>query len=120
MGVYIKNITKDDLAENGALMWGKRIIFIPPEDIIPVQDHGDLIDRDEAVKRMTEWFRRLYKKYGEYDDYVLGFSAALYFIDEYKAVIHAERSEASLCDNCDQRNDKGCCVCKYINERSEE
>lgn len=49
MGVYIKNITKDDLAENGALMWGKRIIFIPPEDIIPVQDHGDLIDRDKLI-----------------------------------------------------------------------
>lgn len=28
--------------------------------------------------------------------------------------------DASLCDNCDQRNDKGCCVCKYIKERSEE
>lgn len=61
--------------------------------LLEVPDHGDLIDRDEAVKRMTEWFRRLYKKYGEYDDYVLGFSAALYFIDEYKAVIPAERSE---------------------------
>lgn len=63
MGVYIKNITKDDLAENGALMWGKRIIFIPPEDIIPVQDHGDLIDRDalndamyhEAFETDSDW-----------------------------------------------------------------
>lgn len=54
MGVYIKNITKDDLAENGALMWGKRIIFIPPEDIIPVQDHGDLIDRDVLMHNMVE------------------------------------------------------------------
>ena len=61
--------------------------------LVELPDHGDLMDRDEAVKRMTEWWRRLYKKYGEYDDYVLGFSAALYFIDEYKAVIPAERSE---------------------------
>lgn len=27
MGVYIKNITKDDLAENGALMWGETDYF---------------------------------------------------------------------------------------------
>lgn len=50
MGVYIKNITKDDFAEDGALMWGKRIILISSEDIIPVQDHGDLIDRDELIE----------------------------------------------------------------------
>lgn len=86
MGVYIKNITKDDLAENGALMWGKRIIFIPPEDIIPVQDHGDLIDRDEAADdACLIWGRNS-----------SGDDAAQEIIEhlrKMKAVIPAERSE---------------------------
>lgn len=78
MGVYIKNITKDDLAENGALMWGKRIIFIPPEDIIPVQDHGDLIDRDNLIYEL-----------GEEDEDLSTYHTLLYA----PVVIPAERSE---------------------------
>lgn len=76
-------------------------------------DHGDLIDRDEAADdACLIWGRN-----SSGDDAV---QEIIEHLREMKAVIPAERSEASLCDNCDQRNDKGCCVCKYIKERSEE
>lgn len=105
MGVYIKNITKDDLAENGALMWGKRIIFIPPEDIIPVQDHGDLIDRDKFVAEKREQFcadciKRKSLKTGRFV-YEIGdcvcracdIDDMLDYIEDAPVVIPAERSD---------------------------
>lgn len=81
MGVYIKNITKDDLAENGALMWGKRIIFIPPEDIIPVQDHGDLVEKDVVLDAL-DLMAANNRLHDAYD-----------FVKSCEAVIPAERSE---------------------------
>lgn len=78
--------------------------------LLPVHDHGDLIDRDELMK------------HGVYLPRDGGYLPLVYmsYVKGAKTVIPAERNEASLCDNCDQRNDKGCCVCKYIKERREE
>lgn len=103
MGVYIKNITKDDLAENGALMWGKRIIFIPPEDIIPVQDNGDLIDRDKLIYEL-----------GEEDEDLSTYHTLLYA----PVVIPAERT-ADLCDACGKADKENCSYCEKM-ERSKE
>ena len=66
-------------------------------EAIELPDHGDLIDRDALnATDSWEWIRH-----------------------DAPVVIPAERSEASLCDNCDWKNEKGCCWCKRM-ERSEE
>lgn len=73
--------------------------------LVPIPDHGDLVDRDELYVNTMDYCDLEEK------------------IWNTPAVIPAEKSEESLCicDNCDQRNDKGCSVCKYIiNERSED
>ena len=79
---------------------------------IPVPDHGDLIDRDEAADdACLIWGRNS-----------SGDDAAQEIIEHLRkmeAVIPADRSEASPCDNCDERNDVGCSWCKMM-ERSEE
>ena len=84
--------------------------------LVPIPDHGDLIDRDAVERLAVEiWMRN-----SNGDD---AMQELIHKLREgFPAVIPAEMSEASLCicDSCDQRNDKGCSVCKYINERSEE
>ena len=78
---------------------------MPNCPLIELPDHGDLVDRDELYVNTMDYCDLEEK------------------IWNTPAVIPAEKSEESLCicDNCDQRNDKGCSVCKYIiNERSED
>lgn len=74
-----------------------------------VSDHGDLVDVDALKAECKEpyvWWETE--------------TQMARILEDFPVVIPAERSEASLCDNCDQRNDNGCCVCKYIEERSED
>lgn len=121
MGVYIKGIEPPKYMEcRVVLNYAEEKAYVHYRgmeagrfdvyDIIPVPDHGDLIDRDELMK------------HGVYLPRDGGYLPLVYmsYVKGAKTVIPAERNEASLCDNCDQRNDKGCCVCKYIKERSEE
>lgn len=84
--------------------------------MVELPDNGDLVDRDAVERLAVEiWMRN-----SNGDDAMQELIHKLR--EEVPVVIPAERSEASLCvcDNCDQRNDKGCSVCKYINERSED
>lgn len=82
--------------------------------LVELPDHGDLIDESEKVDAQyyddEYWIKT--KTVGEVLSEVCEVPP--------KVIIPAERSDASLCDNCDERNDKGCCVCKYIKERSED
>lgn len=85
--------------------------------LIPIPDHGDLVDRDELMMKM--WEASAYAP-----NHCSWVNARVVFakdIEDAPVVIPAEKSKASLCicDNCAQRNDKGCSVCKYINEGSE-
>ena len=95
--------------------WG-RALNCP---LIELPDHGDLIDRDAVVARMAEWSKRLIETYGENDEYVNCLSEVLEGLGCDDVVIPAERSEASPCDNCDQRSDIWYSWFKMM-ERSEE
>lgn len=101
---------------NGQVIVDKRTYYEEYE-AVELPDHGDLIERDVVERLAVEiWMRN-----SNGDDAMQELIHKLR--EEVPAVIPAERSEASLCicDNCDQRNDKGCSVCKYIiNERSED
>lgn len=92
------------LNPNGQLFVTHETWFTKHE-ALELPDHGDLIDRDALCIRGGRNSGKM-------------FFAEL--LKDAPVIIPAERSEASLCDNCDQRNDKGCCVCKYIKESSEE
>ncbi len=76
--------------------------------VIELPDHGDLIDRDAYLDKLRT----------VEDDGVWMYAAAA-SVSVMPAVIHAERSEASICDNCDERSDAGCSWCKRM-ERSED
>lgn len=86
----------------------ERLDTCPLEEL---PDHGDLIDRDEAADdACLIWGRNS-----------SGDDAAQEIIEhlrKMKAVIPAERSEASLCDGCDEPREN-CSWCKRM-ERSEE
>ena len=69
--------------------------------LVEIPDHGDLIDRDAIhVRTMDYWDLRD-------------------ALDDAPVVIPAERSEAGLCDDCDERNVVSCSRCRRM-ERSEE
>lgn len=84
--------------------------------VIELPDHGDLIDESETVEAQyyddehEEWLIKT-KTVGD----------VLAEICEVppKVVIPAEREEASICDNCDERSDVGCSWCKRM-EKSED
>ena len=117
-GVYIKGLNikpcKDGFDGKGLVIIGydDKLYAVAHEHIIPLPDHGDLIDRDEAADdACLIWGRNS-----------SGDDAAQEIIEHLRkmeAVIPADRSEASPCDNCDERNDVGCSWCKMM-ERSEE
>lgn len=112
MSVLLKGLTmprdgerlKVWIEANGQVIVDKRTYYEEYE-AVELPDHGDLVDRDELYVNTMDYCDLEEK------------------IWNTPAVIPAEKSEESLCicDNCDQRNDKGCSVCKYIiNERSED
>lgn len=68
---------------------------------VELPDHGRLADVDEMERMFLE---------------ATGVSISF---NGVPTVIPAERSEASLCDNCDERSDIGCSWCKRM-ESSEE
>lgn len=74
--------------------------------LVPIPDHGDLIDRDAYLDKLRT----------VEDDGVWMYAAAA-SVSVMPAVIPAERSEKSICDNCDERSDVGCSWCKWV-ERS--
>lgn len=126
MGIYIKGLKMPNNCE-ACQFWEGEVNGCPithyftirrkgvdrPEwcPLLHVPDHGDLIDRDEvADDACLIWGRNS-----------SGDDAAQEIIEhlrKMKAVIPAERSEASLCDNCDEKNEN-CSWCKRM-ERSEE
>lgn len=61
--------------------------------LIPIPDHGDLIDRDAVVARLADWSKRLIETYGENDEYVNCLSEVLEGLGCDDVVIPAERSE---------------------------
>lgn len=67
--------------------------------LVELPDHGALIDRDVLMRNMIEIIPHK-------------------VFDFVPVVIPAERSEASLCDNCEEKNEN-CSWCKRT-ERSEE
>lgn len=77
--------------------------------LIELPDHGDLIDKDELMK------------HGVYIRRDGGYMPVVYmsYVKGAKTVIPAEGSEASPCDDCDERSDVGCSWCRRM-ERSEE
>lgn len=97
---------------------------MPNCPLVEIPDHGDLIDRDALMTRLGMAM----------DCEDCPNRTALYFcglprevmevcdeLENAPVVIPAERrASLCICDNCDKRNDKGCSVCKYINERSED
>lgn len=104
------------IEDNGQVIVDKRTYYEEYE-AVELPDHGDLVDRDVVERLAVEiWMRN-----SNGDDAMQELIHKLR--EEVPVVIPAEKSEESLCicDNCDQRNDKGCSVCKYIvNERSED
>lgn len=82
----------------------RAMILFCGHEVIELPDHGELLDKDELSRLVGESF-----------DYFL----ARLGLKCPKAIIPEERSEASLCDNCDWKNEKGCSWCKRM-ERSEE
>ena len=79
-GIDAKLIEKDACA---IINTGTALIFVQPDRIIPIPDHGDLIDRDELMK------------HGVYMPREGGNLPLVYmsYVKSEKAVIPAERSE---------------------------
>ena len=113
MGVYINNITLDEFVKYGG-EYAAHLAGIGQADEVP--DHGELIDRDKLILNSG----MCVSDFGTPDEQWRPDRDWYLCINAQTIIIPAERNEASLCDNCDERNDKGCCVCKYIKERGEE
>ena len=91
--------------------------------LIELPEHGDLIDRDKLIKSLRDYACKPCKEYGadKNGDRCVwcSFDDAFARIEKAKTVIPAERNEAGLCDDCDERNVVSCSRCRRM-ERSEE
>ena len=91
MSVLIKGIDAKFVGEGACAILnnGSELVFVESDRIIPIPDHGDLIDRD-ALKRLRKC---------ELDEYSDGWTFKELWeeeekgIDSLPAVIPAERSE---------------------------
>jgi len=131
-GVYIKGIKLPTIHE------GQMIIRIDPDgkaDVqwsgmvggeytkaVEVHHYGDLIDR-EALKLDLGITDFDCKKCGWYKETPFPYCSAelddtCFALENAEAVIPADRSEASLCDGCDEQREN-CSWCKRM-ERSED
>lgn len=87
--------------------------------LIELPDHGDLVDRDDFIGRLQSWALLIARGHGDDDEWVKCIGDVSDHLYDAPVVIPAERSEASLCDNCDERSDVGCSWCKRIERREE-
>ena len=97
-GVYIKGLNiepRDDGFDGKGLViigYDDKLYLVTHEQIIPLPDHGDLIDRDVVVARLAEWSKKLIETYGENDEYVNCLSEVLEGLGCDDVIIPAERS----------------------------
>jgi len=122
MSVLIKGMKMPDYRSKLVLFPNGRLVVdhgatYEEYDAVPVPDHGDLIDRDEWRKSLIDEGETI----GIDGFSIDGLSAddVCYAIENAPVVIPAERSEESICNNCDYRSDAGCSWCRRF-ERSEE
>lgn len=124
MSVLIKGLHKPDknhgcpfvdaeygycLVDLGVTGKGEKCERMKECPLIELPDHGDLIDKNELMKR-----KQCVYKFGEYKLYAVDTDTIL----DMPVVIPAERNE-SPCDDCDYRSDAGCSWCRRY-ERSED
>lgn len=86
--------------------------------VIELPDHGDLIDREYAVGSACSGRIRALPT-TEDGEYWIRVEEVRQSLKSVPAVIPAEREEASICENCDERSDVGCSWCRRM-ERSED
>lgn len=84
--------------------------------LIELHDHGDLIDESETVE--AQYYDDEHEEWSIKTKTVGDVLAEICEVPP-KVVIPAEREEASICENCDERSDVGCSWCRRM-ERSED